>query len=93
MLNLFHRINVGSPTAPKLSVWAQSILLGYPNRNAQAILDHLKGRNRTKALSDDASVRHAEEMKSRSFETNPTSDKVDCVRLKLISDDGVFELR
>ena len=40
-----------------------------------------------------ASVRHAEEMKSRSFETNPTSDKVDCVRLKLISDDGVFELR
>ena len=39
------------------------------------------------------SVRHAEEMKSRSFETNPTSDKVDCVRLKLISDDGVFELR
>ena len=38
-------------------------------------------------------VRHTEENESRSFEANPTSDKVDCVRLKLISDDGVFELR
>ena len=73
---------------------------GFP-RNAEKVIDAIDDghsaifvrRSNSSNGKKPASVRHAEEMKSRSFETNPTSDKVDCVRLKLISDDGVFELR